>query len=492
MPAALWLIALPMGAVPLVYLLRRLPVGAVLAAFVAFCAAWLAIKLPTGVVLNLLGRTIELGRLSQITLSLLFITTAILFLIPPLPPPFTGGGTTEVNRLSRRQALYERIRVRKGQAFYPVGLAILGFFVAASLSRHLGIAAIFIEGAAILTVFVIQGQQLTSTRAALRFLVLMSLATPLFLLAAWQIDFYQLRGGAVAATGLEQTAILVAIGFALWLAIAPFHAWLTTTAAEAAPSTAAFVLIVFPVVAFSTLLNLLVDFPWLVASEQLVNAIILAGVFTALVGGALAGAQRGFSELMGYGALYDLGCTLAMLGLGSSASVVIILMGLIIRALALTLVAASASAIRLRVASDGYAQVLGMARHMPVATFGLIAGGLTLAGVPFTASFGLRWELIQALADVDARWSTLIALAGLGVALGYLRGFRAMLWPRQTARIQNDRAWWLGSILKLQEPPSLLIIIAGLSLATIGLGVFPAWLIGPLQTLAAGISIPIR
>ena len=46
------------------------------------------------------------------------------------------------------------------RTFYPVGLAILGLFVAASLSRHLGIIAIFIEVAVILTVFVIQGGRL--------------------------------------------------------------------------------------------------------------------------------------------------------------------------------------------------------------------------------------------------------------------------------------------------------------------------------------------
>ena len=72
MPQALWLIALPIGAVPVVYLLRRVSVGAIVAAVVALLSAWVAARLPTGVVLNLLGRTIELDRLSQITLSLLF------------------------------------------------------------------------------------------------------------------------------------------------------------------------------------------------------------------------------------------------------------------------------------------------------------------------------------------------------------------------------------------------------------------------------------
>ena len=131
---------------------------------------------------------------------MLFVGTAVLFLIPLLCPPYTGG------------AIHSGIKGKEEKIFYPAGLAILAFFVAASLSRHLGIAAIFIQAAAILTVFVIQGERLDSTRAALRFLTLMSLAAPFFLLAAWRIDLYQLSGGQASAINMEQTIFLVGFG----------------------------------------------------------------------------------------------------------------------------------------------------------------------------------------------------------------------------------------------------------------------------------------
>lgn len=483
MPQALWLIALPIGAVPVVYLLRRVGMGAIVAAIVALLSAWVAARLPTGVVLNLLGRTIELDRLSQITLSLLFAATALLFLIPALLPA--------VSRMSKSGLRSGSAKWSDSRTFYPVGLAILGLFVAASLSRHLGIIAIFIEVAVILTVFVIQGGRLESTRAALRFLVLMSLATPLFLLAAWRIDFYQLSGGLQTNGNLEQTTLLVGFGFALWLAVVPFHSWLTTTAAESSPATAAFVLIAFPIIAFSTMIHLLADFPWLVNSPQLVEAIIIAGVSTAFVGGVLASVQRGFSELMGYAALYDLGCTLAVLGLGGSTGVITILVSLTVRALALTLMAASVSAIRLRASSDGFAELREMVQQMPVAMAGLILGGLTLAGIPFTAGFAFHWQLLRLMAEVDPRWSTLLALAGLGVAIGYLRGFRAALLPRPSPKALPQPARH-RVVFTLREPTLLLVLISLLAATTILLGLFPAVLIQPFQILAGGISIPIQ
>ncbi len=473
MPAALWLVLLPMGTVPVVYLLRRVKLGAVVAAAIALLSGWLAIRLPTGVVLNILGRSIELDPLSQVTLALLFLATAALFLVPLLCPPYTGG------------AVHSGIKGREEKIFHSAGLAILGFFVAASLSRHLGITAILIEGAAILTVFVIQGERLDSTRAALRFLTLMSLATPFFLLAAWRIDLYQLGGGTSAANNLD--IFFVGFGFALWLAVVPFHSWLTTTAAESSPATAAFVLIAFPLVAFSTLIHLLADSPWLLDSAQLVRAIIIAGVFTALVGGGLASVQRGFSQLMGYSALYDLGCALTVLGIGGRAALITVLVTLAVRALALTLIAIGISAIRMRVAGDGFAQARGVARQIPMAVTGLMIGGLTLAGVPLLAGFAPRWQLLRSSAQIDPVLPVLLALGGLGIAVGYLRGLRATLASDTTEK--NGRP--IRTVIRFKEPGLLLVMISLLVVISILLGLFPSVLIEPLQVLLTlSVSIP--
>jgi formate hydrogenlyase subunit 3/multisubunit Na+/H+ antiporter MnhD subunit len=498
MPPALWLIVLPIGAVPLVYLLRRLGLGAVLAATVAFLLAWLVTRLPTGVALDLLGRSVELDRLSQITLTILFTATALLFLIPVLLPAITApkplwrapGVKSKPVTADRPTIVQTGIKGREGRAFYPAGLAVLGLFVAASLARHLGIVAILVEGAVILTVFIIQGGRLDSTRAALRFLTLMSLAMPLFLLAAWQLDAYQLSGGVAVSNDSLPTMLLVGFGLALWLAVLPFHSWLTTTAAESAPVSAAFGLISFPVVAFSTMLHLLADFPWLVDSPQRVGAIIIAGVATALVGGVLASVQRGFGELMGYAALFDLGCMLALFGLGGPAGLVIILVGLVVRTLALTLLAASTSAIRLRADSDGFAEVHELAQQFPVATIGLMMGGLTLAGAPFTAGFALHWQLLRAISEVEPAWAILLALAGLGVTVGYLRGFRAMLLPRSAAKAQNNPSR-PRMVFTLQEPLGLFVLISLLIATTILLGLFPAIIIEPLRILTLNTSLPI-
>ena len=471
MPPALWLIIVPLGTVPIIYLLRRTALGVIVATGVALFAAWLSLRLPPGLVLNLLGRPIELDPLTQFTLALLFMATAILFLTAY---PFAQ------NRQAGPDA------PGTGRNLRVVGLATAAIFVAASMTRHVGIAAILFEIAAILTVFTIQGRRLESTRAAQRFLVLISLALPLFLLAAWRIDQYQLSGGAQSAQFLSLTTLLVGLGFALWLAVVPFHGWLTATAAEAAPPAAAFTLIAFPTVALSTLIHLLADAPWLAATGPLAQVIIMAGVLTALIGGLLAAVQRGFSPLLGYAALHDLGCLLVVLGLGGETTVLIILVGLTARALALTLIAACLSAIRLHAAGDGFTEVSGLARRLPIATAGLLVGGLTLAGAPLTIGLPWRWQLLQTLATADPRWPALLILAGLGVAVGYLRGLRGLLPPKSTTERRHRVA------LFPHEPTLMIILICLLAAACVVLGLFPSLLIEPLHFVSAGISIPIR
>lgn len=483
MPQALWLIGLPLGAATVVYFLRKLSAGAVIAALAALLLAWLAVRIPPGVALNMLGRTVELDRLSQVSLLLIFLATAALFVILILVTvAHHQNGQTGAATVNHRS---------EGRVFYPAALLILAIFVAANLSRHLGITAILMGVAAILTAFVIQTQRLESTRAALRFLILSSLATPLFLLAARRIDDYQLADGVILPQELEQIAFLVGLGAALWLAVVPFHSWLTRTAAESSPPTAVFTLVTFPTVAIAILMNLFRDLPWLVDSVVLVDAIIIAGVVTAFVGGVLAAIQRGFSELLGYAALFNLGCIITALGLGGPAAVITVLVSLSVRTLALVLLAASMSTLTLRSPNAGFVEIRGLGLRMPVATVGLIVGGLTLAGVPFTAGFAPTWQLLRSLAVVDLRGVMLLVAGSAAVSVGYLRGLRALLMvpPHGARRPWMPLAHRSGI---LAEPPAMLVVIILLSLVVLGLGLFPNALIEPLKNFSALISFPIR
>jgi NADH:ubiquinone oxidoreductase subunit 2 (subunit N) len=435
----LWLVILPMGAMPLVYLLRRWGVGAYLAALVALLTGLLAWSFPPTNPMRLMGRLFRLDPLTQHVMALLFVMAAILFLIA--------------------------WRLPQGRAFFPLALAWLGLLAAAGMSRHLGISALMVTLAAISTTPIIQGGQPGSTRAAWRFLTMMLLALPFFLLAAWRVDLY--REDVDNAIYLGQAALFLALGMSIWLAVVPLHGWLTAVGAGAPSLVAALALTGFPLLALVNLLQVLTEATWFTWTAQAGRLLLTAGLISAATGGLLAAVQRGFRPLMGYAALFDLGCLLVAMAVGGSNSALAFYAGLAIRGLGLALTGAATAAVQGWAGEDGFDGLGGAARRMPLATAALMAGGFTLAGLPLTASFFPRWLLFHDLAQANPRWVWLLVAAGVGVAVGYLRGLNGMLAsPAEPVRGQQPRPSWLATAW-----------LVALGLLTLGLGFFPGLLL---------------
>jgi NADH:ubiquinone oxidoreductase subunit 2 (subunit N) len=448
----LWLVILPIAATPLVYLTRRWGIGAHLAALVALLAGLLVWSLPPTNLISLLGRPFLLDTLTQYALALIFVTTASLFLAA--------------------------WRLPQGWSFFPLGLVLLGLFAVVGMSRHLGITALVATLAAVGMAIIIQGGQAGSTRAAWRFLLMMFLALPFFLLAAWRVDLF--REDAKNVIYLGQAAFLLGAGMTIWLAAVPMHGWLTAVGAQAPPVVAAFVLTAFPLLALVTLLHTLTEATWFVWLAQAGDLLLLAGLISAAAGGVLAAVQRGLRPLLGYAALFDLGCLLV--ALATQAGGMAFYAGLATRALGLALTGAATATIGLAVEDDSLAGLRGAARHMPLATAALAAGGFSLAGLPLTAGFLPRWLLFGGLAQADPRWVWLLVAAGVGVALGYLRSLNAMLAsPVET----TDRA------ASPRPDRVATAILVALGLLTLALGLFPQPLLQAAQHLAALYPLPL-
>jgi NADH:ubiquinone oxidoreductase subunit 2 (subunit N) len=448
----LWLVILPMAASPLVYLTRRWSVGPLLAALVAFLTGSLAWSLPPTNPIRLMGRPVLLDSLTQQVLALLFFMAALLFLIA--------------------------WKLSQGREIYPLGLVLLGLFAAASMLRHLGISALLMVLAAIAAAPIVQGGQTGSTRAAWRLLVMMCLALPLFLLASWRVDLY--REDVENAIYLGQAAVFLGLGMAIWLAVVPLHGWLTAVGDEAPPISAALVLTGFPLLGLVALLQVLTEVTWFIWQEQVGQILLMAGLIALGLGGLLAAVQRSLGMLLGYAALFDLGCLLVALAIGGDGGAQAFYAGLALRALGLGLTAAAMAALRLRAGGYALSALRGAAYSAPLATAALMVGGFTLAGLPLTAGFFPRWLLTRDLAQVDARWVWLLVGGSLGVAIGYLRGLKAMLAPPPDSnRLDPARLAW----------PVLFLLVA-LTALSIGLGVFPDPLLRLVRELLIAYPLP--
>ena len=522
----LFLIVLPLTLAPVVYLLRRWALlAASLASATTLVMASLCWRLPLDRPLSVPGLTSVLGW--KVALGEPMMVLGREFALE-----LAGCSTLGFIYLMAAVAFLFAWRISQGRLFFPLGLIILSLVGAAVMIRHFLFAVLFLWIASIVAVFIIQGDREGPRRGALQYLVMVSLAIPPLLITPWLIDLQAVNLDNLAL--LRYATVLLAIGFAILLAVVPFHGWVSAVAVDAPPVVAAFVLTVANAVVLLLLLNLLQSYPWLSEDPQVFHLLRLGGLLMATVGGLLAFAQRDFSRLLGYAVLSDMGCTLVALGTASPSALAAALLQVTHRSVGLMLTAMGLAVVRHRTGSDSFVnpstalrqapgplalvldplslgqrtkgdkyrapgtkgsgqgsghRLRGVARHLPLSTAGLILGGLSLAGMPLTAGFPSRWAiyrllsgyhspapgLSQVLLKPGAGLALAMLLSGAGVAFGYLRGLSTLLGPSTEPKVKR-------------EPFIASLMILGMIVLCIGLGLCPQWLLPPIERVVESFS----
>jgi len=411
------LVGLPLVVAPIVYLVRRWAfLDALLAGGTAAALAWLCIAVSLSKPVKLLGWSLLLGKSvallgrelavtpgSQMALGFLFGLAAISFLLAwPVSP---------------------------GRSFFPLGLALLSGWAAALLMRTFAFTAVILWLVSTLATLVIQGGRLASTRGAGRQMIMLSLAVPLLLLSNSLIEARAANPDDFVQT--QAVMLLAATGLAILFAAFPFEGWVSAMAADSQPGVTALVVSGYQVVVLLMALDLFRDQPWLVADGQVLSLLAAGGWLAAVIGGGLAATQRHFAWLLGYTALNDLGSGLVALALGSRTGLAIAFPMVATRGVGLLLAGTGLAVIRQRADGTSFAKVSGLGRRLPLATAGLLMGGLSLCGFPLMAGFTLRWALLEQVTPAGGPWAWGLLFSGLGATAGWLRGALALLAPTE-------------------------------------------------------------
>jgi len=444
--------ALPLISIPIIYLLRQWRAGAFLSIGVALLMAFSTPALLDGRTIEFLGRTLITDTLFSQVWAFLWIATAASFALS--------------------------LGVSQGWTFYPLGLAIVTLLGVAMAMPHLGIAALMVTLAALLTVFIIQGGRLGSVRAAQRFLIMMVLALPFFLLAALNLDSFDSKF--LDPELMTLLTLFAAGGFALWLGVSPLHGWITAISREALPGISAFIFIVFPTTAIVLLLRFFGWVPTIVDVPHLQNILFWGAAFSVLVGGVFAASQNAFSPLMGYATLYHLGSSLIAIALQSEAGIRILLFALVVRTVALLLIAMATAFIRQILGDDSFERTQGIAKQFPIVMVGLMLGAASLAGAPLTAGFVEHWSLLKLLGEVSKPLVFVVLLGGIGVSIGYLRG----LWA--TLRVADE-----GMSFPAGNYAGIQIFIVIMILILVMTGIFPVPIFDWAHNILLHIQLPL-
>jgi len=252
-----------------------------------------------------------------------------------------------------------------------------------------------------------------------RFLVLASLALPLFILGSWA-----LQAAADNPTNRDMvlvTAVALGLAFALLLALFPVFTWVPMLTSQAHPYSTALLFQFLPSVVLMLGTALLHEHGWIRQGLALQDGLRLAGGLLVLTAGALAVMTRHAGQLMGYLILAQNGFSLLGLSLASALGDEITAMLLLPRNLALGLCGLCLAIFLQHSQSLAYSDLRSAVRRTPLAVAGTAMSMLSLAGLPLLAEFPIRYVLVQEIAAAHPVMSLAIMLGWLGLLGGVFR-----------------------------------------------------------------------
>lgn len=406
---------------------------------------WGGREIDLGETVVFFGRELVLQSADRMAMAIMFLTSAAIFLLA--------------------------WRVSTSSLVFPIGLGLLSVLSGALLIRPLIYAALLIEIAAVLSVFALQSEDRGPSQGGLRYLTFVTLALPGLLVTHWLLERYTLTPN---ETGLLSAATaLLAVSFALLLGVVPFHTWVPAVSADSVPLASVFVLSVSNTAIWFLLLDFLETYPWLSSYPQFDAVIRLAGLAMVVLGGGLSAAQKRLGPLIGYGALVDSGAALLALSLHNNLGLALVFMSLLMRPFGLLLMAVGLSGLYTTAEDDRLDFLFGLGWRVPWSVAALVAGGLSLAGLPISAGFTWRWALYRALAEPLPSVVLALLLAAGGVMVGVWRGLAALL-SRSEAPEPSDAPPWASSRNWLTPG-----IVALAVLSSLIVGLFPQ-LLAPL------------
>ncbi|MFQ5615776.1 MAG: hypothetical protein ACE5GO_04855 [Anaerolineales bacterium] len=464
----LWIVA-PLLAAILLFLFRywERPVT-VTGAIFALVLAWLAWVIPVEEALSIgpwslklndalavLGRRFVIADTDRGIISLIYLITALWF----------GG------------ALF----AKPGHLFVPLGLGIVGLLIAALAVEPFLFAALFIELAVLFSVPILVPPGKTAGQGVLRFLSFQTLGTPFILFAGWMLG--GLNTDALGSEAIISPVVVMGFGFALLLAVFPFHTWLPMMAEETHPYLAGFIFMILPGIISLFGLGFFDRYAWLRDSTTVYGMLRAVGFLMALTGGVWAAFEKHLGRMLGFAAIVENGMSLLTLGLGGENSLEIFFallppraLGYAIWALALSEIhARCGSAMRFRDLDFSGLEKLGIGRRLPFTVGGLVLAHLSVAGFPLLAGFPSRLALWESLATQYPVAAFGALLGSGGVLVGALRTLSVAVMAPEGEGETGEA----GQHSPVTEPRSRKIFFSLAGFLLLLFGVFPHWF-GPL------------
>jgi NADH-quinone oxidoreductase subunit N len=223
---------------------------------------------------------------------------------------------------------------------------------------------------------------------------------------------------------------LVLVGMCFKASVAPFHQW-TPDVYEGAPTPiTAFMAVATKAAAFGVFLRFF-DVALIDAQSTWGPALAVLATITIIVGNVGALGQSSLKRMLAYSSVAQAGYMLAGVvvstQLGIRATVFYLAAYLLMNLAAFGVIIARE---RETGRGDDISAVTGIGASRPLLAWPLTIAMLALAGVPATAGFIGKFQLIRASVDGDYTWLGIVIVIGSMISLGYYLRVVAAIWSR--------------------------------------------------------------
>lgn len=332
-----------------------------------------------------------------------------------------------------RSAALEIGSSRQG-GFYAGMLLLVAGLLGITATGDAFNAFVFLEIASLSTYALIAlGRDRRALTASFRYLIMGTVGATFFLIGVGLL--YAMTGTlnmadlaerlpAVAGTRTVQTAVAFLVtGICLKLALFPLHLWLPNAYTFAPSAVSALLAATSTKVA----VYLLARFLYTVLGMELAfgqlpiaPVLLVLAVTGMLTASAVAIAQPDARRLLAYSSVAQVGYMVLGIALGSVLGLTAALLHLLNHALMKGALFLALGCVSYRVGGTAVESLAGLGRRMPWTMAAVVAGSLSLVGVPLTVGFVSKWYLVLAALEAGSWWLVAAILVSSLLALVYV------------------------------------------------------------------------
>ena len=250
------------------------------------------------------------------------------------------------------------------------------------------------------------------------------------------------------------------VGISLKLALFPLHQWLPNAYAFAPSAVSAFLAATATKVAVYMLLRFYFSvfghaqvFGHLPMQEAML-LLALAGMFVA---STIAIFQTDLKRLFAYSSVGQIGYIILGLSFDSASGLTATIVHLFNHGVTKGAIFMLLGGVALVMGGTSLARIQGLAKRMPLTTFGIVVCGLSLIGVPGTAGFVSKWYLILAALEKGQWWLVFLIVMSSLLAAAYVWRFVEAAYFREP---RQDTAGGGGVPWSMAFPSALLVAAA--------------------------------